>query len=72
MSEVATLDWDPDNRYAAVRSLWSAAADGADGDGAIRELLEATLGDDNESVAQLARQALDDLAALEANRIVAD
>ena len=66
--EVATMDWDPANRYRAIQSIWSAAADGADDDGAMRALLEAAIDDDDESVAALAQQALDDLMALELQR----
>ena len=62
--EVATDDPEPDNRYQALQLLWYSAADGLDEDGAIRRTLEAALGDD-EDIAELAEQALADLAKLE-------
>lgn len=66
--EVATFDLEPDNRLRAVMSLWYSAADGLDGDGAIRAVLLAALDDPDERVAAKAQRAIEDLEALKAKQ----
>ncbi len=68
LTEVAISDPETSNRYQAVQSLWYAAADGVDEDGAAREALDMALDDVDPAVAELAQQALDDLSALELRR----
>ncbi len=68
LTEVAISDSETSNRYEAVQSLWYAAADGVDEDGAAREALEKVLDDQDPDVAELAQRALDDLLALELRR----
>jgi hypothetical protein len=66
--EVAADDPEPDNRFQAIQSLWHAAADGRDEDGAIRRALEQALADSDPEIGELAEAALADLAKLEARR----
>ena len=66
--EVAAHDSEPDNRSQAIQSLWYAAADGLDEDGAIRRALEQALADRDPEIAELAEAALADLAKLETRR----
>ncbi len=68
LTELAISDPETSNRYQAVQSLWYAAADGVDEDGAAREALDMALDDVDPAVAELAQQALDDLSALALRR----
>ena len=68
LSQVANTDPDQGIRYQALRALWNAAADGVEDSGLIEQSLRQALEDDDQSIANLAQQALDDLAKLEERR----
>jgi len=59
------MDTDTNVRYLALQSLWYSAADGLDKDGEIKSILQQTVSDSDSRIADLARQALDDLENLE-------
>jgi len=70
LTEVAASDPDTDNRVQALHTLWNAAADGRDQEGAIKRILEDARADPDADIAELAQKALADLerlAALRAN-----
>ena len=68
LTDVAYSDPVADNRLLALEALWYSAADGLDGDGAIKTALREALNDPDERIAELAEKALADLDKLEKRR----